>query len=101
MTGLADFYQQKRDRFAGLLSQSKFELLPCAGTYFQLADYSAISSLDDVSFCHWLAIEVGVAAIPLSVFSRQDQDSRIIRFCFAKQDNTLQQAAELLCRLSR
>ena len=101
VTGLADFYQQKRDRFAGLLSQSKFELLPCAGTYFQLADYSAISSLDDVSFCHWLAIEVGVAAIPLSVFSRQEQDSRIIRFCFAKQDNTLQQAAEQLCRLSR
>ncbi len=101
VTGLADFYQQKRDRFAALLSQSKFKLLPCAGTYFQLADYSGISELDDVSFCHWLATEVGVAAIPLSVFSRQEQDSKIIRFCFAKQDPTLLQAAERLCRLSR
>jgi len=101
VTGLAGFYQQKRDRFAALLSQSQFKLLPCAGTYFQLADYSAISDLDDVAFCHWLATDVGVAAIPLSVFSRQEQDSKIIRFCFAKQDATLQQAAERLCRLSR
>lgn len=101
VTGLADFYQQKRDRFAALLSNSQFALLPCAGTYFQLADYSAISTLDDVAFCRWLASTVGVAAIPLSVFSRQEQDSKIIRFCFAKQDITLQQAAERLCRLSR
>ncbi|MCT6701047.1 methionine aminotransferase [Rheinheimera sp. 4Y26] len=101
VTGLAGFYQQKRDRFAALLSQSQFKLLPCAGTYFQLADYSAISALDDLEFCRSLATDVGVAAIPLSVFSRQEQDSKIIRFCFAKQDATLQQAAERLCRLSR
>ncbi|WP_333797225.1 methionine aminotransferase [Rheinheimera sp.] len=101
VTGLAGFYQQKRDSFVALLSQSQFKLLPCAGTYFQLADYSAISDLDDVAFCHWLATDVGVAAIPLSVFSRQEQDSKIVRFCFAKQDATLQQAAERLCRLSR
>lgn len=101
VTGLAGFYQQKRDRFAALLSQSQFKLLPCAGTYFQLADYSAISELDDLEFCRSLATDVGVAAIPLSVFSRQEQDSKIVRFCFAKQDTTLQQAAERLCRLSR
>jgi len=97
---LAGFYQQKRDQFASLLQSSAFKLLPCKGTYFQLADYSAVSSLNDVEFCHWLTVEHGVAAIPLSVFSRQEQDSKIIRFCFAKQPATLEQAAERLCRLN-
>jgi methionine aminotransferase len=96
---LAGFYQQKRDQFAGLLQGSAFKLLPCKGTYFQLADYSAVSTLNDVEFCHWLTVQHGVAAIPLSVFSRQEQDSKIIRFCFAKQPSTLEQAAERLCRL--
>jgi methionine aminotransferase len=99
VTELAGFYQQKRDQFAGLLQGSAFKLLPCKGTYFQLADYSAISTLNDVEFCHWLTVQHGVAAIPLSVFSRQEQDSKIIRFCFAKQLSTLEQAAERLCRL--
>ncbi|OBP17202.1 aminotransferase [Rheinheimera sp. SA_1] len=97
---LAGFYQQKRDQFAGLLQGSAFKLLPCKGTYFQLADYSAVSTLNDVEFCHWLTVQHGVAAIPLSVFSRQEQDSKIIRFCFAKQPSTLEQAAERLCRLN-
>ncbi len=96
---LAGFYQQKRDQFASLLQGSAFKLLPCKGTYFQLADYSAVSTLNDVEFCHWLTVQHGVAAIPLSVFSRQEQDSKIIRFCFAKQLSTLEQAAERLCRL--
>lgn len=99
VTGLADFYRQKRDLFASLLASSRFKLLPCAGTYFQLADYSALSSMPDVEFCQWLTVEHRVAAIPLSVFSRQEQDSKIIRFCFAKQSTTLQQAAELLCQI--
>lgn len=90
---LAAFYQQKRDIFGRLLQDSALQLLPCQGTYFQLVDYSAVSELDDVPFCDWLTTEVGVAAIPLSVFSRQEQHSRIIRFCFAKQTNTLEQAA--------
>lgn len=97
---LAGFYQQKRDLFASLLQGSALKLLPCKGTYFQLADYSAVSSLNDLEFCHWLTVEHGVAAIPLSVFSRQEQDSKIIRFCFAKQPSTLEQAAERLCRLN-
>lgn len=97
---LAGFYQQKRDLFAQLLQGSAFQLLPCQGTYFQLADYSKISTLNDVDFCHWLTVEHGVAAIPLSVFSRQEQDSKIVRFCFAKQQTTLEQAAERLCRLN-
>lgn len=101
VSGLADFYQQKRDLFVSLLSGSGFKLLPCQGTYFQLADYSAISNLSDVEFCHWLTVQHGVAAIPLSVFSRQEQDSKIVRFCFAKQQTTLEQAAELLCQIGR
>lgn len=100
VTGLAAFYQQKRDLFAGLLQGSALTLLPCRGTYFQLADYSAISDVDDVAFCRQLTIEHGVAAIPLSVFSRKEQDQRIIRFCFAKQTATLEQAAARLQQLT-
>ncbi len=96
VSGLAAFYQQKRDLFAYLLQGSALKLLPCRGTYFQLADYSAISEVDDVAFCRQLTIEHGVAAIPLSVFSRKEQDQRIIRFCFAKQTATLEQAAARL-----
>lgn len=96
VSGLAAFYQQKRDVFAGLLQGSALTLLPCRGTYFQLADYSAISDVDDVAFCRALTIDHGVAAIPLSVFSRKEQDQRIIRFCFAKQQATLEQAAARL-----
>ncbi|MBZ9613653.1 aminotransferase class I/II-fold pyridoxal phosphate-dependent enzyme [Rheinheimera sp. MA13] len=99
VSGLAAFYQQKRDSFAMLLANSRFNLLPCQGTYFQLADYSAISELDDVSFCRWLATEHKVAAIPLSVFYQTPPQSRIIRFCFAKQHDTLQAAAEALCQI--
>jgi methionine aminotransferase len=96
---LSAFYQQKRDLFQGLMAKSRFRLLPCQGTYFQLADYSEISELSDVDFCRWLTIEHGVAAIPLSVFSTAPQSAKIVRFCFAKQTATLQQAAELLCKL--
>lgn len=101
VTGLAAFYQQKRDSFRQLLSASPLQLLPCQGTYFQLVDYSAVSNSSDLEFCDWLTAEVGVAAIPLSVFSRQEQDSRIIRFCFAKQPDTLAQAAARLQTLSQ
>ena len=73
--------------------------LPCEGTYFLLADYSAISDLDDVSFCRWLTTEVGVAAIPLSVFCADPFPHKLIRLCFAKQPETLQAAAERLRRL--
>lgn len=97
--GLAAFYQQKRDSFATLLANSRFNLLSCQGTYFQLADYSAISELDDVAFCRWLATEHKVAAIPLSVFYQTPPQSRIIRFCFAKQQSTLEAAAEALCQI--
>ena len=100
VTELAGFYQHKRDQFRQALSASRFSLLPCQGTYFQLLDYSAIApELDDLSFCRYLTIEHKVAAIPLSVFYQRGSNARIIRLCFAKQDTTLAQAAEVLCRL--
>jgi methionine aminotransferase len=97
---LAAFYQKKRDQFSQALAASAWSLLPCRGSYFQLADYSAFSDLDDVAFCHWLTREHKVAAIPLSVFYRQPPSQRIIRFCFAKQPQTLAVATEILCQLS-
>ena len=96
---LPDFYRARRDMFIDALSQSRLKLLPCEGTYFLLADYSAISDLDDVSFCQWLTTEIGVAAIPLSVFCAAPFPHKLIRLCFAKQESTLRAAAERLCRL--
>lgn len=99
VSGLGAFYQQKRDQFAQALQYSRFRLLPCAGTYFQLVDYSDINTLDDVTFCRRLTTEHKVAAIPLSVFYQQAPEQHLIRFCFAKTADTLTQAAEALCRL--
>ncbi|MFC0228889.1 pyridoxal phosphate-dependent aminotransferase [Serratia aquatilis] len=96
---LSAFYRAKRDRFIQALANSRLEILPCEGTYFLLADYSAISDLDDVAFCHWLTEYAGVAAIPLSVFCAEPFPHKLIRLCFAKQDATLNSAAEKLCRL--
>ncbi len=96
---LPAFYRARRDRLAQALEKSRFKVLPCEGTYFLLADYSAISDLDDVSFCQWLTKEVGVAAIPLSVFCAGPFPHRLIRLCFAKQEATLDAAAERLCQI--
>lgn len=96
---LPAFYRDRRDRLATALSNSRFKVLPCEGTYFLLVDYSAISDLDDVSFCQWLTREVGVAAIPLSVFCADAFPYKLIRLCFAKQPATLDAAAERLCQL--
>ncbi|XTZ37318.1 pyridoxal phosphate-dependent aminotransferase [Salmonella enterica] len=96
---LPDFYRARRDVLINALASSKLEILPCEGTYFLLADYSAVSSLDDVSFCQWLTKEIGVAAIPLSVFCADPFPHKLIRLCFAKQEATLLAAAERLCKL--
>ena len=93
---LAAFYQDKRDYFRKRLSGSRFELLPCAGTYFQLARYSAISSEPDTAFVRRLTLEHGVAAIPVSVFYPDGEDCNVIRFCFAKNEDTLAAAAKRL-----
>ena len=96
---LPAFYRARRDRFIQALATSRLEILPCEGTYFLLADYSAISDLDDVSFCQWLTREVGVAAIPLSVFCADPFPHKLIRLCFAKQEATLIAAAKKLSAL--
>jgi methionine aminotransferase len=96
---LPAFYQERRDYFAGLLEGTKFRPRRAAGTYFQLADYSAISKLPDVEFARWLTAEHGVATIPISVFYREPPEMRLVRFCFAKENATLDAAAERLRRL--
>jgi methionine aminotransferase len=96
---LPRFYQNKRDRFRRLLAASHFRLLPVAGTYFQLADYSALSDEPDLAFARRLTTEAGVAVIPVSPFYSQPPEQHIIRFCFAKNDATLDHAATRLCEL--
>jgi methionine transaminase len=96
---LPAFYQAKRDRFRELMSASRFDLLPVAGAYFQIVDYSRISDRDDLSFCEWLTREHGVAAIPVSAFYETPPEMRLIRFCFAKTDTTLVSAAEKLAKV--
>jgi len=97
--GLSAFYQRKRDLFRDGLASTRFRLLPCEGTYFQLADYSAISDQDESGFAKWLTTEIGVTAIPLSAFYEDPVDRRIVRFCFAKKDDTLRGALDRLARL--
>ncbi|MCB1917755.1 MAG: pyridoxal phosphate-dependent aminotransferase [Rhodocyclaceae bacterium] len=94
--GLAAFYQAKRDRFRAALAESRFELLPSRGTYFQLARYRAIRELPDRAFVEWLTREVGVAAIPVSAFFDDGRDEQVIRFCFAKSEATLDEACARL-----
>jgi methionine aminotransferase len=96
---LPAFYQAKRDHFASILEQTRFRFTPSAGTYFQLADYSAISDLPDVEFARWMAQQAGVAVIPISVFSANPPAERIVRFCFAKHEATLDAAAGKLRQL--
>ena len=98
--GLAAFYQEKRDFFRQILAQTPFELLPCRGTYFQLARYDAISDLPDREFAAWMTREIGVAVIPVSVFYHDGHDDQVVRFCFAKQPETLLAAGERLRKLS-
>ena len=97
--GLAEFYQQKRDRFCELIADSRFRFEPAAGTYFQVLDYSEISDEDDVGYARRLTREIGVASIPVSVFCAYPPPVRTLRFCFAKDDDVLEQAATLLCDL--
>ncbi len=96
---LPAFYQRKRDVLVNALRDSRLEILPCEGTYFLLIDYRAVSDLNDVEFCQWLTKEVGVAAIPLSVFCADPFPHKLIRLCFAKQESTLLAAAERLVAL--
>ncbi len=96
---LPAFYQARRDHFCRLLAGSRFRFSPSAGTYFQLLDYSGISDEGDVAFARRLTREAGIASIPVSVFSAAPAATRLLRFCFAKEPGTLEQAATILRRL--
>ena len=96
---LPAFYQQKRDHFCSLLQNSRFSLRPARGTFFQLLDYSELTDEDDVSYAKRLTRDIGVASIPISVFREQPTGQRLLRFCFAKDDEILDEAGEQLCRL--
>ena len=93
------FYEQKRDRFCELVDDSRFTYQPAKGTFFQLLDYSSITDEDDVSYARRLTKEIGVASIPISVFCEESPPGRKLRFCFAKDDQILEEAASRLCRL--
>jgi methionine aminotransferase len=93
---LPAFYQRKRDLFRAGLSNTRLRLLPSEGSYFQCVDISQVSNLSEADFCQWLTVEIGVAAIPLSAFYGNGFDQRVVRFCFAKQDETLNAALERL-----
>lgn len=96
---LPAFYQRKRDLFRQGLQATRFKLLPCEGSYFQCVDISDVSPLGEADFCKWLTAEIGVAAIPLSAFYGDGFDQRVVRFCFAKKDETLQAALSRLAKL--
>ncbi len=96
---LPAFYQRKRDLFRAGLANTRFKLLPSEGSYFQCVDISEVSDLGEADFCQWLTTEIGVAAIPLSAFYGDGFDQRVVRFCFAKKDETLHAALERLAQL--
>jgi methionine aminotransferase len=96
---LPAFYQRKRDLFREGLKQTRFRMLPSEGSYFQCVDISSVSDLPEEEFCKWLTREIGVAAIPLSAFYGAGFDQRVVRFCFAKKDETLNSALQRLARL--
>lgn len=100
-SGIEKFYQEKRDFFLKLIKGSKFKPLPCYGSYFQLLDYSKISTEKDTEFAKRLTREYGVASIPTSAFYKNETDHKLLRFCFAKKNETLEKAAEKLLKADK
>lgn len=99
-SSVSQIMQSKRDFFAEGLSQSRFQLLPCFGAYFQIVDYSSISDKQDTDFAEWLTVEHKVAGIPVSAFYvNPNPNQRLLRFCFAKNNDTLKKSLDVLCRL--
>ncbi len=96
---LSKFYQEKRDQFLQGITQSRFKVIPTSSTYFQLLDYSNISQEDDISFAKRITKEFGVASIPMSTLYSQATNQQLIRFCFAKQEQTLKEATKRLCKI--
>jgi methionine aminotransferase len=98
---LGEFFQHKRDLFLSLIANTKFTFKPAQGSYFQVLNYSAISDEADVDFAKRLTLDYKLASIPLSVFYSNQQDDRVLRFCFAKTDDTIKKAADILCEISK
>jgi methionine aminotransferase len=96
---LGEFYQKKRDLFVETIKSSRFKVLPCYGTYFQLLAYDAISDANEMDFAIQLVKEHGIAAVPVSPFYHDKSDHKVLRFCFAKQQETIEKAGEILCRI--
>lgn len=96
---LGRFYQEKRDYFVNAIQSSRFKIIPSHGTYFQLLDYSNISDEKEMEFATRLIKEKGIAGIPVSPFYQKQDNNRVLRFCFAKQESTIQKAAEILCKI--
>ena len=96
---LGAFYQEKRDVFRDAISSSRFEVLPCSGTYFQLLGYKNISEANDTEFAKELVLKHGIASIPISVFYMSKRQDHVLRFCFAKENKTLLKAADILCSI--
>lgn len=96
---ISAMYQRKRDYFLDRIRSSRFKIIPASGSYFQLLDYSEITDVKDTDFAVQLTKEDGIASIPVSVFYLDGEDNKVLRFCFAKREETLEQAAEILCRI--
>ena len=96
---LGNFYQKKRDYFIKLINNSKFSFAPASGTYFQLLRYNGISKEKDTNFAIRLTKEFGIASIPVSVFYHDSIDNKVLRFCFAKKEETLEKAAAILNKI--
>jgi len=97
--GLGSFFQKKRDHFLELIKGSKFKPVPSSGTYFQVLDYSDISDQGEMEYAEHLIKKYGVASVPVSAFYHKKEDHKMLRFCFAKEDETLEKAAEILCKI--
>ena len=93
---LSSFYQEKRDYFLSMIKNSRFDILPSSGTYFQLLSYRQISDAPDTDFAIQMTIQNKLASVPLSVFYKNKEDNKVLRFCFAKGKDTLEKAAEIL-----
>ena len=96
---LNNFYQSKRDYFLRLIKNSRFKITPTKGSYFQLLDFNEITQENDVNYAKRLTIDHKIASIPMSVFNKNQTDYKVLRFCFAKTDETLEKAAEIINKL--
>jgi len=97
--GVSAMYEKKREFFQQAMQDSKFKVIPSYGTYFQLLDFSEVSDMSDMEFAQYLIKDKGVASIPVSAFYSDKQDHHLLRFCFAKGEETLQKASEILCKI--